>query len=86
MSNLVKNTPHIPVVLASLILWAALAWRLPADAPADEAEAEVAPAEAAPPDPPAEPTKISGLRPLFYGVFRRHKRVGVKALEVLDVG
>ena len=43
MSNLVKNTPQILVVLASLILWASFAWGLPADAPAAEGEAAAAP-------------------------------------------
>jgi hypothetical protein len=32
MFNLVKNTPQISVVLASLILWVSFAWGLPAEA------------------------------------------------------
>jgi hypothetical protein len=36
MVNLVKNTPHIPVVLASLLLWVSFAWGLPAEAADDE--------------------------------------------------
>ena len=43
MVDLVKNTPQLAVVLASLMLWSSLAWGLPADAPAAEGEAEVAP-------------------------------------------
>jgi hypothetical protein len=45
MVNLVKNTPHIPVVLASLLLWVSFAWGLPAEPPATEGEADAAPGD-----------------------------------------
>jgi ribosomal protein L37E len=45
MVNLVKMTPQILVVLATLVLWTSFAWGLPADVPADEGGAEVTAAE-----------------------------------------
>jgi hypothetical protein len=50
MVNFVKNTPQIPVVLASLVLWVSFAWGLPAngddaaEAPVTDVDAAVAPA------------------------------------------
>ncbi len=38
---MVKSTPQIPVVLASLFLWFSFAWALPAEAATAEGEAEV---------------------------------------------
>jgi hypothetical protein len=49
--NIIKTAPQIPVVLASLLLWASFAWGLPAEAPAAEAEADKA---TAPPEGKAE--------------------------------
>lgn len=43
MSNLVKNTPPVAVVLAAVVLWVSFAWGLPAEPAATEAEADVAP-------------------------------------------
>ncbi len=43
MVDLLKITPQIPVVLASLLLWFSFAWGLPAEPPATESDAEVAP-------------------------------------------
>jgi ribosomal protein L37E len=38
MLNFKRNTPQMPVVLASLVLWASIVWGLPAESPRAEAE------------------------------------------------
>lgn len=45
MVNLVKNTPQLPVALASLLLWVSFAWGMPAEPPAVEGEADAAPSD-----------------------------------------
>ena len=45
MVNFGRKAPHIPVVLASLILWGSFAWGLPAEGPVIEGKADVAVAE-----------------------------------------